>query len=308
MKTFVFVFFCLTQIAVGQTVTQFLPELFDRFPNVRDFAMDSNQQEIYFTVESYKKKYAFIAYVTKDKDGQWTAPKVASFSGKYRDLEPFLAPDGLTLYFVSNRKDTTSNSVKKDVDIWYVTRKSKTHPWSTPKNIGAPINTNANEFYPSVTAKGDLFFTAQYANTKGKEDIYVSRRVNGQYTTPVSLSNAINSKTYEFNAYVAPDESYIIFTSYGRKDDMGRGDLYISRKDGNGKWMPAKNLGKRINSTAIDYCPFVDHASNMLYFTSAKNQMSSMLTTKKTLGEIVQKMNSAPNGLSRIYKVSLNKK
>lgn len=308
MKKFVFFFFCLTQITVGQTVTQFLPELFNRFPNVRDFAMDNDQQEIYFTVESYKKRYAFIAYTTKDKNGQWVAPKAASFSGKYRDLEPFLAPDGLTLYFASNRIDNTSETIKKDVDIWYVTRKTKSDSWSEPKNIGTPINTNANEFYPSVTAKGDLFFTAQYPNSKGKEDIYVSRYIDEKYTTPTSLSAAINSEKYEFNAFVAPDESYIIFTSYGRKDDTGRGDLYISRKDAVGNWLPAQNLGKLINSNTIDYCPFVDITSNTLYFTSDRNDIQPKLKTQKSLVEIIQQMNTSPNGLSRVYKVSLNKK
>ena len=197
---------------------------------------------------------------------------------------------------------------QKDIDIWYVTRKSSKDSWSKPINIGSPINTSANEFYPSVTEKGDLFFTAQYKDSKGKEDIYVSRLVNGKYTKPVSLGSAVNSAKYEFNAFVAPDESFIVYTSYGRKDGFGGGDLYISRKDDKGNWLPAENLGKQINSNKIDYCPFIDISTNTLYFTSDKNAIKPGFKDRKSLSEIMNKLKSTPNGLSRIYKVSLNKK
>ena len=66
------------------------------------------------------------------------------------------------------------------------------------------------------------------ASTKGKDDIFVSKWENGKYTEPVSLSDSINSDGYEFNAFIAPDESYIIFTAYQREDGFGSGDLYMS--------------------------------------------------------------------------------
>ena len=296
-----------TSIAFSQEVKQIFPKVFNQFPSVRDFAMNTDKDEIYFTVESYKKGYSTIA-VMKKNNGSWSEPKTTSFSGQYKDLEPFLSPDGLTLYFASNRKNNNSTEVKKDIDIWYVTRKHINDSWTKPINIGAPINTSANEYYPSVTKKGDLFFTAQYKDSKGKEDIYVSRLVKGKYTKPVSLGKAINSEKYEFNAYVSPDEDFIIFTSYGRKDGFGGGDLYISKKDNKGKWLPAKNLGENINSNKIDFCPFVDLKSNTLYFTSEKNNKKTSFKSKKSLNEIIKKMNSSPNGLSRIYKVQLIKK
>lgn len=290
----------------SQNINQFLPNVFSEMPNVRDLAMNKDKTEAYFTVESYKKGYSFIAYITKE-NGIWSSPKTASFSGKYKDLEPFLSPDELTLFFASNRKNNTSNEIKKDIDIWFVTRKSIKGKWSKPKNIGSTINTNKNEFFPSVTAKGDLFFTAEYKNTKGKEDIYVSRLVNGKYTTPTSLPNEVNSKKYEFNAFVAPDESYIIFTSYGRKDGYGGGDLYISRKDKNNKWLPAKNLGKKINSKKLEYCPFVDTTTNTLYFTSDKNNIEAVNLSSTNFKVLLQKIKKSPNGLSRIYYSTLNK-
>lgn len=289
----------------SQTPELVFPKHFGEFPHVRDFAMNSEQNEVYFTVESYKKEYSFIAVMRKENN-KWSTPKVASFSGMYKDLEPFLSPDGLKLFFASNRVDNTSKEVKKDIDIWYVERSSVKDEWSKPKNIGPVINTKANEYYPSVTEKGDLFFTAEYKSSRGKEDIYVSRLVNGAYTKPVSLGTGVNSEKYEFNAFVAPDESFIIFTSYGRKDDLGGGDLYISYKGKKNTWLPAKNLGKDINSTKIDYCPFVDFKTGELYFTSDKNELKKSFPSKRNIAELKKALKNGKNGLSKIYKVDFS--
>lgn len=308
MKKHLFLIFLFAyQFSFSQKATPFLPELFKGFPNVRDFSMSKNQDEIYFTVESYLKEYSFIAF-TKKINGKWSKPKVANFSGKFKDLEPFLSPDGLKLFFASNRKNNTDNNVKNDIDIWYVTRESANKKWSQPINIGSVINTNADEFYPSVTNTGDLFFTAQYKSSKGKEDIYVSRFVNGKYTKPKSLSNTINTEKYEFNAFVAPDESFIVFTSNGRDNHLGRGDLYISKKDKNNNWTTAKHLGNNINSKKLDYCPFVDITNNILYFTTSKSLIKNKFSEKRNLSEILDYINTNPNGLSRIYKISLTEK
>lgn len=306
MKKILIILLLLVQNINAQEAKMFLPELFYGLPNVRDFSMNNNGDEFYFTVESYTKEYSFIAF-SKKINNIWTKPKTVSFSGQHKDLEPFLSPNGLKLFFASNRKNNISEVIKNDIDIWYVTRNTLADEWSKPINVGNAINTLADEFYPSVTNSGDLFFTASYENSKGKEDIYVSRFVDNKYTKPVSLSNNVNSEKYEFNAFVSPDESFIIFTSYGRKDDLGRGDLYISKKDNKNNWLPAKNLGKEFNSKKLDYCPFVDTTTNTLYFTTNKSIIPKSFKTRKTLIETIDFINNNPNGLSRIYKASLNK-
>lgn len=303
MKKYFLFFILIANISFAQNPKMFLPELFKGLPNVRDFSMNQEGDEFYFTIESFAKKYSFIAF-SKKINGVWTTPKAVKFSGQYKDLEPFLSPDGLKLFFASNRKNNTSSEIKKDMDIWYVTRNKTSDTWSEPKNVGLIINTSKDEFYPSVTNKGDLYFTAEYENSKGKEDIYVSRFINNTYTKPISLSNNVNSEKYEFNAFVSPDENFIIFTSYGRKDGLGRGDLYISKKDKNNNWLPAKHLKNGINSKKLDYCPFVDIKHKKLYFTTNKNTIPKSFKNRKDLTEIIEFINSNPNGLSRIYQTS----
>lgn len=287
----------------AQNCSIFLPEILNNYPNVRDMAISPQGDELYFSVQSYKKEFSSIVRLVKVNE-RWQNPEIATFSGQFTDLEPAFHPNGLALYFASNRPKIDTSTQIGDYDIWVVTRTDYNSEWSEPKNLGSVINTDKNEFYPSVAANGNLYFTAEYSDSKGKEDIYLSEFQFGQYQKPEPLPTAINSEKWEFNAYVAPDELYVIFTSYGRADDMGGGDLYISYKDKNNNWVPAENMGKAINSAKLDYCPFVDTESNILYFTSEKSDMPKSFKSKNNLEEILNHFSTYPNGLSRIYFIS----
>lgn len=269
----------------------------------RDFALSPDGTEIFYTLQMPLASFQTILYSKKQSYGRWTKPIIAPFAGQYSDLEPAFSSDGSKLYFASNRP--LAGDKIKDFDIWEVERTQT--GWGEPRNLGAPINTDMDEFYPSITNSGNLYFTAAYKTAVGKEDIFVAYNEAGKFKTPVPLDTAINSKTYEFNAFVAPDESYIIFTSYGRENDKGRGDLYMSVKGAAGKWLPAKNLDI-INSDRLDYCPFVSADGKTLFFTSERNKLVRSYPAKAvTMDELTGIMNGPKNGSGDIYWVSFQK-
>lgn len=267
---------------------------------VRDLAISPKGDELYFTLSSPRNHFSSIVFLKKEND-QWSSPQIASFSGKYRDIEPAFSPDGNKLFFASNRSLNGQDSVK-DYDIWMVERVGE--KWGSPVNLGEVVNTSGNEFYPSVAENGNLYFTAIRPDTKGTEDIYVSKYQDGNYQTPESLSEAVNTITYEFNAFVAPDESYLIFSSYGRSDDLGGGDLYISLRDTEEQWQTAQHLGDKVNTPFLDYCPFVKN--NTLYFTSDKMTVKEVYETPLTYSELVEIIGQPQNGLGNIYHIKFD--
>lgn len=268
----------------------------------RDFALSPDGTEVFYTLQSPQGNFQTIIYRKKDTRGKWSKPAIAPFAGKYSDLEPAFTPDGKKLFFASNRP--LSGNATKDFDIWYVEKKGD--QWGEPINPGEPINTSTDEFYPSITISGNLYFTAAYKNAVGKEDIYLSVFENGKYNTPVPLDTAVNSTTYEFNAFVSPDEQFIIFTSYGRNDDKGRGDLYMSTKDAGGKWLPARNL-ELLNSDKMDYCPFVSFDKKKLFFTSERHALKGSYPDKPaTFKELVASYSTPLNGGGNIYWISFD--
>lgn len=268
----------------------------------RDMALSPDGSEIFYTLQSPARNFQTILYLQKDMKGQWGKPEVAPFSGRYSDLEPAFTTDGKKLFFASNRP-LTGDKIK-DFDIWYVEKING--QWGVPNNVGDPVNTPVDEYYPSVANNGNLYFTATRKNTVGKEDIYLSTLENGKYNEPIPLDAAVNSTTYEFNAYVSPDEQFIIFTSYGREDDKGKGDLYMSIKDGKGKWQPAKNLG-RLNSDRLDYCPFVSFDKKILFFTSERHILKETFADKATnYAELIRNYSSPLNGGGNIYWINFD--
>ena len=267
----------------------------------RDFALSPDGTEIFYTLQSPKANFQTIVYLKKDANGKWSQPEVASFSGKFTDLEPAFTVDGKKLLFVSNRPITGTGT--KDFDIWYVEKEN--NQWGVPKNLGLPVNSASNEFYPSVGASGNLYFTCHCNNSKSGEDIFVSVFTNGKFTDPVALEGGVNSAADEFNAFVSPDEQYIIFSSYGRKDDRGGGDLYMSKRNASGQWMPASNMAV-LNSDKLDYCPFVSFDGHILFFTSERHHLQTAFPDKPaTYSQLIKDYSSVLNGGGNIYWVSL---
>lgn len=276
----------------------FLPGLISTNLNERDMTISADGNEMYYTLLSNQNIFSTILYRKKLSSGNWSPPEVASFSGRYRDLEPSLSPDGSKLFFSSDRPAPGKEG--NDYDIWVVEKLNG--KWSDPKNLGAPVNTEANEFYPSFTLNGNLYFTAAYDKGIGKEDIFVSHWANGSFSESIALDSAVNSATWEFNAYVSPDESFILFTSYGRKDDMGGGDLYISIKGQSDTWQPARNL-KEVNSSKLDYCPFVSADKKTLFLTSQRHNIPGVRDKQVSYGELVKIYTGSGNGSDDIYVV-----
>lgn len=273
-----------------------------KYGNVRDFAINRWETEVYFSVQSAGSEISAIVWCKKNKKGKWSEPEVLSFSGKFNDLEPFLSWDNTRLYFVSNRPLDKKSTQTKDFDIWYCERNPAGY-WGEPRNLGAPVNTSENEFYPSVAKNGNLYFTNDGKRSKGKDDIFICKMTDGKYCSPISVSDSINTEGYEFNAFVSSDESYIIFTGYNKPDGLGSGDLYISYHKNDGTWSAAKNMGS-VNSKQMDYCPFVDPQKNILYFTSKRNNTNPEFEKNLSTEELLDAINTFANGQSRLYKIS----
>lgn len=275
----------------------------NQFHNVRDFCISTDGDEAFITIQSPNREISQLATIKKE-DKEWLEPELLPFCDSYMYLEPFLSSNGNRLFFVSDRPlDDSIDNKKKDFDIWYVDRRNKNDEWSEPKNIGKPINSDLDEFYPSISDNNNLYFTMDSPNGFGKDDIYFCKWEAGKYLAPVLLDKNINSNGYEFNAFISKKENFLLFTKYNEKDGQGSGDLYISRKDKNGKWNKAINIGVPINTKYMEYCPFYDEKNEILYFTSKRNNIKPRKF--KNILELKKHIKDEKNGLSKIYMTSI---
>lgn len=277
----------------AQSPTLFMPGSISTPYKERDMTISSDGNHLLYSIHSYDDQQRMIVEMIR-KDKNWSRPEVVSFSGNYRDIEPMFDPSGTRLFFASNRP-LSDKDQSGDYDIWYVQKED--NGWGTPIALDTIINTSGDEFYPSMSNNGTLYFTATKKEGKGKEDIYYSRWSEGRFQTPASMDSAINTSTYEFNSFIDPDEDYILFSSYGRPDGLGGGDLYISFRGTDGRWKSAINLGEQVNSGKLDYCPFVSTDGEQLYFSSSRKDDKK----PRSITGLRQMMDRPQNGFDDIY-------
>lgn len=208
-------------------------------------------------------------FMTREVQGRWTRPKLMPFTSDYTDRDFTMSPDGNKILFGSNRPRQKGGKKLKSLDI-FMTKRIKGNRWSKPENLGNPINTSFGENYPSIAQNGNLYFFSCREDGLGGCDIYLSRYVNSRYQKPENLGAAVNSDKHDWDAYIAPDESYIIFSSKDREDSIGGQDLYISYRRDDGNWTPAKNMGTHVNSPYCEICPSVSLDGKTLFFTSRR--------------------------------------
>jgi Tol biopolymer transport system component len=279
----------------GNTAVLFSPGLVSDELSNRDMAISPAYDELLYTVQYRGGMFSTIMHAEK-KNGKWEKPAVANFSGMYNDLEPAYSPDGKKLYFASNRP--LPGTTTKDYNLWVVTKENG--KWSMPVALPDPVNTVADEFYPSVTKTGTIYFT-RMQKEKG-EDIVYCKWNNNVFEAAVSLPDVINTSGDEFNAFVDPDEQYVIYTGYKRKDAFGTGDLYISKKNEQGEWTASVNLGKTINGAGLTYCPYVSSDKKYFFFSSSRNSIIKTPFEKpQTIDGLKKLINQPLNGWDNIY-------
>jgi Tol biopolymer transport system component len=228
----------------------------------------------------------------------WSAPEFASFGSGHSELEPFVTADGRWLYYISKRP-LPGETQGGDYNLWRVPRVDG--DWGSPEPLPAPINTDHEEFYPSLTAAGELCFTSDRPGGLGGEDIWCAAASGDGWTEPVNLGAAVNSAGPEFNSLIAPDGSWLIFGAV-REGDVGGGDLHIAFRGPDGELLPAVNMGEPVNSSTLDYCPALSPDGGVLFFTS--NRVPPDVPEATTYAELEAAATGPANGRDNVWWVS----
>jgi Tol biopolymer transport system component len=177
-----------------------------------------------------------IIFESRRVDASWSKPQVASFSGPWSDQQPALSPDGNRLVFASARKVLSAEHPNEPpkilAGIWSVDRTKS--GWSIPVRLAETVNTSNLVFKPSIARNGDLYFmSAASSGTDGPNwRLFHSAWINGAYRAAQRLSFS-SGPYFDVDPYIAPDQSYIVFSSRGRRSpDDGQEHLYVALREG----------------------------------------------------------------------------
>jgi ankyrin repeat protein len=196
-------------------------------------------------------------WMTRLLENGWAMPEIASFceDGPAMEDNPFITSDGQKIFFTSDRSGSVS---EKKENIWFAERTSS--GWSEPQPVSAEVNAIQLHWGISVSDSGTLYFGGSGPENFGMSDIYYSKPVDGVYSKPVNMGSGINGEDTDHCPYIAADESYIIFSRFGR---MGRG-FYVSFKDESGTWLEPVKIHERLEGV----CPLISQDGKYFFFNS----------------------------------------
>ncbi|TAI47830.1 TolB family protein [Flagellimonas allohymeniacidonis] len=216
--------------------------------------------EIYFTTIDSKENI----YFSKMRNDKWSMPKIASFSHpNYSDADPFLTREGNRIYFISDRP-TQPNDKSLDWNIWYANDENGV--WANPKPLPEPINSDEfDEYFFSISDKGNAFFSSDRSGGEGSFDIYTTKVLdNNEFSEPKNVGRPLSTEKYEFDPYISPDESFIIFSI----NENGNSSLYYSTRNQKNNWTEPQSLGDQINITRQDFAPSLSEDGKFIFYSN----------------------------------------
>ena len=177
---------------------------------------------------------------------------------------PALTADQQQLIFTRR----TGNGPNDDEDL-VVSKKDENGRWGSPESISKNINTRLNEGTCTISADGrKLIFTSCTGRDGiGSCDLYETKKIGNDWTTPKNLGRNVNSMEWESQPSLSADGRTLYFVS-DRRSGLGRRDIWITTTDENGLWTKAVNAGKQINSQFDEISPFIHANNRTLFFAS----------------------------------------
>jgi len=209
-------------------------------------------------------------------DDDWSTPVNlgSTVNSQYTYMAPSISADGLTLYF--SDYDYSSQPYLPggfgSTDTWMVTRQMVDAPWSSPVNVGQPVNFTGGDICPNISADGlSLYFACGVSRGgPGWYDLWLATRAttDNEWGAPKELGPSVNSPLIDICPSIS-SSGLVLFFSSNRTGGQGDYDIWMTRRvTKEHSWRPPVNLGPVVNSSAIDCFPSISADGLTLYFGS----------------------------------------
>lgn len=190
-------------------------------------------------------------------------------NSRYPEYSPFITADESVLFFTSRRENTTGGGKDEEDNVFfediYVSFNLK-GKWTSPTNIGAPINTESHDATAGLSADGQKLFI--FDGRKNGGDIFLCTLNGEAWSKPEKFDKNISTDEHESSACFSPDQKALYFVSNRSDMTLGGRDIYVSYADAKGRWGKAVNLGPVINTPYDEESIFIHPDGKTLYFSS----------------------------------------
>ena len=233
-------------------------------------SMPINSDILIYTYRNSSKEFPDEDfYISRKEFNTWTSPirLGENINSEYSEGALSVSLDGCNVFFAScHRPDSYGGC-----DIYYSSLINDTL-WSPAYNLGDIINTKYWESQPSISADGNLlFFVSNRHGGYGGKDIWMTRKQNNSWSSPINLGPSVNTSSDESTPYLHYDNKTFYFASKGHKG-LGGFDLYVAHIDSVGGIHDITNLGYPINSHYDESGLIVSKDGLTAYYNTNKNK------------------------------------
>jgi len=208
------------------------------------------------------KPFLDLYFSKQDKTGSWSIPEAlkGDVNGVYHEGPAVFGNDS-TMYFT--RDNYVKKKTKKDDDdvvLLKIYQSTWTgNGWSALSEM--PFNSNEySTGHPAVTKDGNtMYFVSDMPGGVGGTDIWMAKKENGKWGSPVNMGTQINTPYNEMFPTVYKD-SILYFSSEGHTN-MGGLDVFYASKNGTG-WSDPVNMGYPLNSSQDDFGIMMNDSAN----------------------------------------------
>jgi outer membrane protein OmpA-like peptidoglycan-associated protein len=220
----------------------------------------------------YENEDFFIS--AKQNEAWQAATAIREINSAGNEGAPTLSADGNILFFAScvNEFGDYGAQDRKgygSCDIFYAQKINGR--WTAPRNAGPAINTANWETQPSFSSDGKTLYFIRGIVSRGgikEQDIYTSTiGDDGRFTAAVKISTNVNTPFKEESVFIHSDNQTLYFSSDGHPG-MGGLDNFVSRRQPDGEWGPAVNLGYPLNTFNDDNSLLVYPSGKLAFFAS----------------------------------------
>ncbi len=206
---------------------------------------------------------------------------------KYPEYGAIISADESVMMFTSRRNTSTGADKQPPGTPYYediyITKKID-GKWTTPENMGAPINSESHDATTAVAPDAQSMII--YLGGKNGGDLYECKLEGNTWTKPKPLNKNINTKYHESSASYSNDGKTLYFVS-NKDGGIGNHDIYVTHWDEEKMdWGPATNLGPKVNTKYNEEAVLIHPDGKSLYYSSqGHNTMGGYDIMKSSLQE-----------------------
>jgi Tol biopolymer transport system component len=195
-------------------------------------------------------------FITENTNQGWTTPKLIESIRENQPAAwgPCLSPDANSIYF------TRAVGPVSKCNMYRSDRTA--HGWSVPQSLGPPLSSPAYEVTCCIAMNNSMYFGSKRKYNKIR--IWFAPFVDNTWARAEQI---FLDHPHAGDPGIAPDESFMVFTSINLPGGYGHRDIYLTLRLPDGTWSKPRNLGPRINSTYIEHSPRISPDKEYLFFT-----------------------------------------